>query len=127
MTRRDLGRLLPALAAAAAQDANAQATKKLLPSKAWRFEDLPVRTNGQNSSRNVFDGLTHSGFHVDLHLTELAPGLAPHPPHKHVHEEILMLQTGTLEVTIEEATTRVTPGSVVYVHSNEMHGWKNAG
>jgi quercetin dioxygenase-like cupin family protein len=124
LTRRELGWVLPALAAGTAR---AQEANKVLPSKAWKYEDLPVRANGENRSRDVFKGQTHTGFPVDLHLTELAPGLAPHAPHKHLHEEILMLQTGTLEVTIEGTTTRVGPGSVVYVHSNEMHGWKNAG
>jgi quercetin dioxygenase-like cupin family protein len=44
-----------------------------------------------------------------------------------VHEEIVMLQTGMLDVTIEGKLTRVTAGSVVYVNSNEEHGWKNPG
>ena len=47
-----------------------------------------------------------------MHLTELGPGQAPHAPHKHVHEEMVMLQTGLLDVTIEGKTTRLTPGSV---------------
>ena len=34
---------------------------------------------------------------------------------------------GTLDVTIEGKTTRLTPGSVAYVASNELHGWKNPG
>ena len=38
-----------------------------------------------------------------------------------------MLQTGMLDVTIEGKVTRVTAGSVVYVNSNEEHGWKNPG
>jgi quercetin dioxygenase-like cupin family protein len=62
-----------------------------------------------------------------MHLTELGPGMAPHAPHKHVHEEMVMLQTGELEVTIEGKTTHLTPGSVAYVASNELHGWKNPG
>ena len=75
----------------------------------------------------MFNGLTHRDYPVDLHLTELAAGAQPHPPHKHVHEEILMLQTGQLEVTMNGETTRLTPGSVVYVASNDLHGWKNPG
>ena len=46
---------------------------------------------------------------------------------KHTHEEMVMLQTGELDVTIEGKTTRLTPGSVAYVASNELHGWKNPG
>lgn len=115
--------LLPALAAGAA----AADDPKVLPSKAWKYEDLPVKKNGQNESRDVFKGVTHTNFPIDLHITELAAGSAPHPPHKHVREEMVMLQMGNLDVTIEGKTTRLTPGSLAYVHSNEMHGWTNPG
>lgn len=86
-----------------------------------------MKVNGQNKSRDVFNGKNHAGFPVDIHITELAPGLAPHSAHHHVHEEVLMLQTGMLDVTIAGKVTRVTAGSVVYVNSNEEHGWKNPG
>ena len=121
-SRRDLGWLLPALAAA-----SGQAQPKALPSKAYKYEDLPVKVNGENQSRQVFTGETHSGFPVDLHITELGAGQAPHEPHKHVHEELLMLQTGVLDATITGKTTRVTAGSVVYLASNDLHGWRNPG
>ena len=94
-----------------------------LPSNACRFEDLVLK----GTSRAVFDGLTHSGFHIDLHETELAPGAAPHAPHRHEHEEIVMLREGTLETTIEGKVAIVGPGSVVYAASNDLHGWKNVG
>ena len=121
MTRRDLTVLSAGLLAATARAQKpALAT---LPSKAYRFEDLVLKGN----SRAVFDGLTHSGFHVDLHETELAPGAAPHAPHRHEHEEIVMVREGTLEITIEGKVTIVGPGAVVYAASNDLHGWKNVG
>ena len=126
ISRRDLAVLLPALATAQTP-APKPAGKPLLASKAYRFEDLPVKVNGQNQSRDVFNGKNHAGFPVDIHITELGPGMAPHAPHHHVHEEVVMLQTGQLDVTIEGTVTRVTAGSVVYVNSIEEHGWKNPG
>jgi len=127
--------MLPTLAASlrgteplhATESAAAAPESPALPSKAFKYEDLPVKVNGQNKSRAVLDGQTHSGFPVELHMTELGPGQAPHPPHHHVHEEILMLRTGALDVTISGQTTRVTAGSVVCVASNVEHGWKNPG
>jgi quercetin dioxygenase-like cupin family protein len=68
-----------------------------------------------------------TGFPVELHITELGPGQAPHAPHKHEHEEMVMLRSGELDVTISGQTTRATAGSVVIVASNEMHGWRNPG
>lgn len=119
-SRRDLRLLLPALALM-----NAAADDKQLPSKTFPFEDLPVRSNGH--TRAVFDGETHTGFRLELHETEVAPGEAPHPPHHHLHEELMMLREGTLEVTISGKKSTIGPGSVVYVASNEEHGWRNVG
>ena len=122
MNRRHLAALLATVTAARAQSA-------ALPSKTYKYEDLPVRPsgNGQNKSRPVLDGKTHTGFRVEMHETELGPGLAPHPPHKHVHEEMVIVNEGTIEVTIGETISQLGPGSVAYVESNIEHGWRNIG
>jgi mannose-6-phosphate isomerase-like protein (cupin superfamily) len=122
ITRRDVGWMLPALAAGTAAGEEGS-----LPSKVFQYENLPVKVNGDNQSRAVFDGQNHAGFPLELHMTQLGPGKAPHAPHHHIHEECLMLQTGSLDVTISGQTTRIGAGSVVYVNSNEEHGWKNPG
>jgi quercetin dioxygenase-like cupin family protein len=125
-TRRGLGDKLGALLALAAAGA-AKAQSPAVASKAFVYEDLPVKVNGANKQRAVLKGDTHSGYRIELHLTELGPGMAPHPPHKHVHEEMLMLQDGVLDVTINGQMTHLTAGSVAYVASNELHGWRNPG
>jgi quercetin dioxygenase-like cupin family protein len=121
-SRRDLSLLLPALAAA-----NAAAQKPALPSKTYAFADLPVRVNGANRSRAILNGATHSAFPIELHMTELPPGGAPHPPHHHTHEEMIMIHEGTVEVTISARSANLGPGSVAYVASGEEHGWRNVG
>jgi quercetin dioxygenase-like cupin family protein len=128
-SRRDIALLLPALAAAKGQDQSSakKEDKKLIESRVYRYGDLPVTTNGPNQSRQVFDGATHTGYHVELHLTDLGPGMASHPPHKHAHEEVVMLQTGQLDVTLGSVTTRVEAGSVVWAASNQEHGVRNPG
>src|SRR5260370_40227610 len=121
--RRDLSLLLPALAAA-----KVRAQHPALPSKPYSFTELPVRATGKNHQRAVLKGETHSAFPVELHLTELAPGEAPHPPHPHVHEEAIMIFEGTLEVTIAgRGSARLGPGSAAYIASGAEHGWRNAG
>ena len=123
ISRRDFGLLLPTLAATGI----ATAQTRSLPSKTYAFDDLAVRNNGANKSRAVLDGNTHGDFPVELHITELAPSLAPHPPHHHTHEEMIMIHEGMLEVTIAGHSTKLGPGSVAYVASNEEHGWRNVG
>jgi quercetin dioxygenase-like cupin family protein len=103
------------------------ATGQKLPAKAYPFQDLPVRIQGGNQFRPVLDGDTHSGFYIELHETTLAAGSRPHPPHHHLHEEIFLVQEGTVEVTMAGETTPLGPGSVAYVASNVEHGIKNAG
>ena len=38
-----------------------------------------------------------------------------------------MIREGTIEVTIEGKTSRIGPGSVAYVASNQEHGVHNPG
>ena len=120
-SRRDLTLFFAAASAAIAQ------APRPLSSATYRFEDLPVRTNGENKSRAVLRGKTHTGFAIQLHQTELAPGQMPHGAHSHKHEEMIFIREGTMEVTIAGKTQRLGPGSVAYVASGEEHGWKNVG
>jgi (S)-ureidoglycine aminohydrolase len=117
-TRRELSLLLPALAAA---------QKTALPSKIYRFEDLPVKKNGENASRAIFDGQTGTGFPIEMHATEIAAGLKPHGSHKHRHDELVIVRLGTVEVTIAGRAATLGPGSVAYIAPNEEHGLRNTG
>lgn len=121
-SRRDLGLLLPAFAAG-----QARGQKSVLPSQAFPYEKLPVHAEGSNELRPVMDGDTHSGVRIEVHETELPPGGAPHPPHHHVHEEMILVREGIMRVTIAGSSTDLGPGSVAYVASNEEHGWSNVG
>jgi mannose-6-phosphate isomerase-like protein (cupin superfamily) len=122
-SRRDLTFLFPALLAAG------EPGKPALPSKCYDFRELPIKVNPKthNETRRVFDGYTHTGYPIDLHITTLAPGMMPHAAHQHEHEEAIFIKEGTVEVTILGKSTRIGPGSVAYVNSNEEHGWKNVG
>ena len=120
-SRRDPPFLLATAAAAQPAKSGAQA------SKAFRYEDLTPTKNGAMTSRQILTGLTHSGFKIDLHETELAAGQAPHDPHQHLHEEMVLVREGELEVTIAGRATRIGAGSAAFIASKEMHGWRNAG
>ncbi len=124
--RRDLAMSLVAAVASAAS-ALAAPSADPLPSATFRFEDLPVRQSAQNKSRSVMNGITHTGYGVEIHHTEIAVGKMPHEAHRHPHEEVVALREGSLEVTIEGKVSKIGPGDVIYIASNEMHGWKNVG
>jgi quercetin dioxygenase-like cupin family protein len=121
-SRRELSFLLPALAAAQTQNKNAA-----LASSALNHDEIPAKQSGTIVMRQMFTGDTHSGFLVDLHESELPAGEAPHAPHQHVHEEMLLIREGQIDVTIGAKTTRLGPGSACFFASNQEHGWRNTG
>jgi mannose-6-phosphate isomerase-like protein (cupin superfamily) len=122
-SRRELCVLLPALLAARAQAANGQ----VLPSKVYNFEKLPAKASDGNTFRAILQGVTHEGYHLELHETDLAAGSMPHPPHHHAHEEIFLIREGTLAVTINGEASNFGAGSVAYIASNQEHGIRNVG
>ena len=78
-------------------------------------------------SRAILKGNTRMGHLIDVHDSELAAGEAPHPPHHHLHESLLLIREGVLEVSIGDKTISPGPGSAAYVASNQEHGWRNVG
>jgi len=98
-----------------------------LASKAYRFEDLAAAKEEHVTYRDIMEGRTHTGDYLEVHETVLEPDARPHPPHRHVGEELFLVSSGTLEATIAGKSTRLGPGSVLFVASNEEHGVRNVG
>ena len=110
LSRREFGLLLPALTAAGAT-AHAQqgapaaadtAIEKLpvIRTTVYKFDELPVATNGQNRQRRMFTAKTHTGFKIESHQSDIAPGEVNHPPHQHLREEMMLIREGVMELTI---------------------------
>ena len=137
LTRRDLCSALPALALlgvafpeTAIAGAQATSTAQPLPaeSRAYSFDELPVtRSPNGAATRPVLRGVTPTGENIELHETTLMPGQMPHPAHKHVHTELMLIREGTVEFIMGDRTAQVGPGGVCYAASNTMHGLKNVG
>jgi len=140
-SRRELGFLLPTLVAAAAavpksleaQQAapagGADSVEKLPVIKTQRFgfDEIPVTTNGKNKQRRMFTAKTHTGFKIESHQSDIAPGEVNHPPHQHLREEMMLIREGVMELTIAGKPYRLGPGDVGVIGSNEIHNAKNVG
>jgi XRE family transcriptional regulator, regulator of sulfur utilization len=122
ISRRELAALLPVLAAA--QQAP---PRTLLPSKVYHSAQIPYTGDQKKKGRRFFYGVNHSDFNLEMHETILGPGIETHAPHKHVHEEIVIVLEGTMEAFIEGKTETAEAGSVVYFASNQLHSSRNAG
>ncbi|HKT12412.1 MAG TPA: cupin domain-containing protein [Terriglobia bacterium] len=121
--RRAFLAAIPALMATGALAAD----KGYLPSKVYEFSQLPVHHEKTNTSRPVMDGMSHENCRIELHESDLAPGNMPHPAHHHSHEEMFLVREGTLEVTINGRASKLGPGSVAFIASNDEHGIHNVG
>jgi len=128
-SRRDLAMLLAALGAskAWAQKAAAKPAFPKLPSKVYHSRQIPFEGDDKKKGRQFFDGAEHAGFHLEFHETTLGPGTQTHDPHRHVHDEIVILVEGTLEALIEKRTEVAETGSVIYFASNQLHSVRNVG
>jgi len=149
-SRRDMSLLLPALLAgtAAAQTKDAKQAAKgsaaptapghvteetavenlpVMKTTSYKYNELPVTTNGQNKQRRMFTMKTHTGFKMESHQSDIAPGEVNHPPHQHLREEMMLVRLGTMELTINGKPYRLGPGDVGVIGSNEMHNAKNVG
>jgi XRE family transcriptional regulator, regulator of sulfur utilization len=99
-----------------------------IPSKAYKFEEIPVKASGTgnvNKTRSILKGQLHNGFALEVHETELPPGGAPHPPHRHVHEEMFVVLEGSVDFAVNGVTTRLTPSSAGFAASGDLHGLNN--
>ena len=126
ISRRDLRFLLPALAAAGAQGQQT-ASVETMTSKAYPSDKIPYTGDDKEKGRRFFLAATHAGFKVEVHETNLGPGIEAHPPHQHVHEEIMVVTAGSLEANMDGVKQTVPAGSVLVFGSNKPHNVRNPG
>jgi mannose-6-phosphate isomerase-like protein (cupin superfamily) len=111
------------------RDAAAQqpAAVETMTSKAYPSDQIPYTGDDNKKSRKFFLAATHAGFKVEMHETNLGPGIEAHPPHQHEHEEIMVVTAGTLEANMDGNKQTVPAGSVLVFGSNKPHNVRNPG
>jgi len=88
--------------------------------------ELPVTPTQVGERRPLFDGPTRTFVNAEGHITTLNPGEAPHEPHRHPDEELIIVKEGLLEVTVNGHARRAGAGSVFFFASGDLHGLRNA-
>lgn len=71
----------------------------------------PLLTNAMGSAVEIFD--------------TKGPANAGPPPHTHAWEEIYVVLSGELDVTVGGETTRLRPGGFAHVPAGTVHGYRN--
>ncbi len=117
--------LLPLALVATASRAEAPAA--VMHSGVFTWESLAPQPTKVGAVRRVFDTPTPTLNQLEMHITTLKPGEAPHGPHRHPDEELIIIKEGTVESNLDGVLRRLGPGSVIFHASNELHTVKNVG
>ena len=126
ITRREL--FIALSAAAVTEGAFALEDKPpVMGSAVFDWNTIAAKPNDAGSVRSFFRTRTATLEELEVHVTTLNPGKAPHPPHRHPNEEMVIVQKGTLEALENGEWKRVGSGSVIFNASNQLHGLRNAG
>jgi XRE family transcriptional regulator, regulator of sulfur utilization len=128
ITRRDLVVAAVSIFVAFAAMALAESDgKPVMHSSVFNWADLKAVPTKVGELRKVFDAPTPALANFECHITTLNPGEASHPPHRHAHEEVLVIKEGTVESLQGDRTKAVTQGGIIFEASNELHGLRNIG
>lgn len=126
ITRRDLCVAFAAVVLTAGAFAIADEAP-ILGSAVFDWNSIQAKQTDVGSVRSFFKARTATLDQLEVHVTTLNPGQAPHPPHRHPNEEMIIIRQGTIEAFTNGEWKRVGPGSVVFFASNQLHGLRNVG
>ena len=127
ISRRDAVLGLFAVPTVLSAFAEAEDSQPVLGPKVFEWDEMkPVKTP-TGEVRSLYKGPTATVNELEMHVTTLNPGLASHPSHRHVNEELIILREGECETLSNGTWVKVGPGSVVFNASNSLHGFRNVG
>ncbi|WP_446742602.1 cupin domain-containing protein [Silvibacterium acidisoli] len=99
-----------------------------LKSAVVKGDSLPEEGNSPGAKARVhFNGPTKQLKAVATGMVTLQPGAQPHPPHRHLEEEFVIIASGTGECVVDGVVSQVQAGDVMYAEANVLHGVKNTG
>ena len=126
ITRRDIAIVVVTFViTVSAVAVNSQTSVMTSTSVDWN--SMTARTTNVGEVRQVFRNPTLTLEELECHITTVKPQMASHAPHQHPNEEMVIIKEGTVEVLINGEWKKVSPGSVVFFSSNQLHGLRNIG
>src|SRR4249919_929622 len=75
----------------------AQSPKPRMKSSVFDWNVIEVQKTKTGARRDFFEAPTTNLDQLECHVTTLNPGEAPHAPHQHPEEELIIVKEGTIE------------------------------
>lgn len=101
--------------------------KPILGPTVFKWDDMKVTKTSTGEVRSLVKQPTATVDELEIHISTLNPGLMSHPPHRHVNEEIIIMDKGECETLSDGKWIKVGPGDVIFNASNSLHGFRNIG
>jgi ketosteroid isomerase-like protein/quercetin dioxygenase-like cupin family protein len=116
------------LVAMALYGAPSGAQEPVLGSVAITWDEIMALPTGSSGrARQLLRLPTATLDELEMHITWLPAGQTTHAPHTHPNEEVIVIREGTLEAFQNGKLTRVGPGGVLFMASNQPHNVVNVG
>jgi XRE family transcriptional regulator, regulator of sulfur utilization len=90
-------------------------------------KDSARSRNLASNQRSLVDTATALLSKLEIHESTLKPGQHSHPPHRHAHEEVIVLYQGDVDVLQGDVHRQAHGGDVIFLASNEWHNFTNIG
>ncbi len=103
------------------------ADRSIMGPTVFNWNDMKAKKTATGEVRFLCKAPTATVDQLEMHVTTLNPGMEPHPPHRHVNEELIIIREGDCETLSNGTWRKVGPGSVVFNASNSLHGFRNIG
>lgn len=88
-------------------------------------DSLDFIPSARGGSRHYFDRPTTMCERFEMHVTQLNRQGESHAPHAHIETEIILVVSGTTEMTIDGKTYQASPGDLYFMESQLHHGIRN--
>src|SRR5277367_5591527 len=105
----------------------AEAAKPILGPTVFKLDEIPVKKTSTGEVQSLVKQPTATVDQLEMHVTTLNPGMMSHPPHRHVNEELIIMDKGECETLSDGKWIKVGPGDVIFNASNSLHGFRNIG
>jgi quercetin dioxygenase-like cupin family protein len=107
------------------QPAAEWAPQGMLSSRVIDCDSIPDPPGGGH--REILDSPTLTFLRLESHVSTLAPGASTTPRNRDPGDELFIVKSGTLEVTLNGIASRIGAGSLFYVAPNDERTMRNIG
>jgi (S)-ureidoglycine aminohydrolase len=117
-------KILPALACLITTNLMAQTDS--LQSAVYNWSNLKGQKVETRETKKVLEGSTLDLAHLEIHTSTIGPGITNHPLSAHNDvEELILIKEGNVQVTINDTTAVLGPGSIVFIIAGDKQSFKN--